>query len=66
MTVSDYAELIAEVARESGKRASALADACDLARSLQDDVAAADYLGQMKGINTVLDIISEKLGEDDD
>lgn len=61
MTVSNYAEIIIDVARDAGESAAELAQAYDLARLLGDDVAAAGYLGQVKGINIVLDIINDKL-----
>lgn len=61
MTVSDYSEVINSTAVEAGKRAGDLAAAYELANTLGDDRAATDYLGQVKGINIVLDIIAEKL-----
>lgn len=66
MTASEYADLIIDAAQKAGQHAQDLANAYDLARALDDDIAAAGYLGQVKGINIVLDIINDKLGDSHD
>lgn len=66
MTARDYAQLLADAAAESGIRAAGLANAHDLAKTLGDDESAAGYLGQIEGINIVLGILNDKLGNDHD
>lgn len=60
----DYSDVLVGAAVEAGKRAEALAGAYGLAKILNDDLAAADYLGQVKGINIVLDLINDGLDND--
>lgn len=58
--------ILVETAEEAALQAVQLAYACDLANTLNDTHAVAGYVGQIKGINIVLDIIADKLKEDRD